>query len=184
MNDSRVLKDAESARSGLSHVPNQPALLPLYRDPGGMPYLSVGMPSRYDKPPDIWDTHGKIGKRFCESTGVFFSTLSARVQSLVSYVSEHTSPHVMSESQTPVQDQRCQSGPSARNSVIPSEGDFSRIMEQTNKDCRFRIFILTNSLHQHHLLVRRKIQKLRYVLVHNFLRRLCYGLKKWRWLNQ
>ena len=26
----------------------------------------------------------------------------------------------------PVQDQRCQSGPSARNSVIPSEGDFSK----------------------------------------------------------
>ena len=29
----------------------------------------------------------------------------------------------MSESQTPVQDQRCQSGPSAKNSIIPSEGD-------------------------------------------------------------
>ena len=29
----------------------------------------------------------------------------------------------MSESQTPIQDLRCQSGPSARNSVIPSEGD-------------------------------------------------------------
>ena len=40
-----------------------------------------------------------------------------------SNISEHTSPHVMSENQTPVQDQRCQSGPSARNSVIPSEGD-------------------------------------------------------------
>ena len=44
----------------------------------------------------------------------------------VSSVSEHTSPHVMSESQTPVQDQRCQSGPSARNSFDPSEGDFSK----------------------------------------------------------
>ena len=42
----------------------------------------------------------------------------------ISNVSEHTSPHVMSESQTPVQDQRCQSGPSARNSVVPSEGGF------------------------------------------------------------
>ena len=30
------------------------------------------------------------------------------------------------ENQTPVQDQRCQSGPSARNSVIPSEGDSSK----------------------------------------------------------
>ena len=32
----------------------------------------------------------------------------------------------MSESQTPAQDQRCQSGPSAKNSVIPSEGDSSK----------------------------------------------------------
>ena len=32
----------------------------------------------------------------------------------------------MSENQTPVQDQRCQSGPSARNSFIPCEGDFSK----------------------------------------------------------
>ena len=30
----------------------------------------------------------------------------------------------MSESQTPVQDHRCQSGPSARNSFVPSEGRF------------------------------------------------------------
>ena len=32
----------------------------------------------------------------------------------------------MSESQTPAQDQRCQSGPSARNSFDPSEGRFSK----------------------------------------------------------
>ena len=43
-----------------------------------------------------------------------------------SCLSEHTLPHVRSEDQTPVQDQRCQSGPSARNSVIPSEGDYSK----------------------------------------------------------
>ena len=56
-----------------------------------------------------------------------------------SNVSEHRSPHVMSESQTPVQDQRCQSGPSARNSVIHSEGGFSKNYGQTNNDCRFQI---------------------------------------------
>ena len=40
-----------------------------------------------------------------------------------SNMSEHISPHVMSESQTPntALDPRCQSGPSAKNSVIPSE---------------------------------------------------------------
>ena len=36
LNDSRDFKDAESVRSGLSHVPSQPALLPPFRDPGGM----------------------------------------------------------------------------------------------------------------------------------------------------
>ena len=46
MNDSRDFQDAESVRSGLSNVPNQPALLPLFRNPG--------MLSRKDKPPDIW----------------------------------------------------------------------------------------------------------------------------------
>ena len=34
--------------------------------------------------------------------------------------------HVMSERQTPAQDQKCQSGPSARNSFDPSEGRFSK----------------------------------------------------------
>ena len=44
----------------------------------------------------------------------------------VSNVSEHTSPHVMSERQTPdtTLDQRCQSGPSTRNSFDPCEGRF------------------------------------------------------------
>ena len=51
MNDLRDFEDAESERSGLSHVPSKLALLPPYRDPGGML-------SRQDKPPDIWDAHG------------------------------------------------------------------------------------------------------------------------------
>ena len=49
MNDSRDFKDAESVRSGLSHVPSQPVLLPLYRDPGGLL-------SRNNQSPDIWNS--------------------------------------------------------------------------------------------------------------------------------
>ena len=41
MNDSTDFKDSESVRSVLSHVPSQPALLPLFRDPGGMLSRSV-----------------------------------------------------------------------------------------------------------------------------------------------
>ena len=40
---------------------------------------------------------------------------------------KHTSPHVMSESQKPVQDHRCQSGPSARNPFVLGEEIFQRI---------------------------------------------------------
>ena len=87
---------------------------------------SLGMPRRSDRPPSIWDTHGISGNVFCKSNSVFFSTLSARVQSLGLYVLQHTSPHVMSEGQTPAQDQRCHSGPAARNSFVPSEGRFSK----------------------------------------------------------
>ena len=38
----------------------------------------------------------------------------------------HSPPTGKNDNQTPVQDQRCQSRPSAKNSVIPCEGDYSK----------------------------------------------------------
>ena len=66
LNDSRDFKDAESVRSGSSHVPCQLMLFPLYRDLGRLR-------SRYAC---------KIGKRCCKPTCVFFITFSRRIQSL------------------------------------------------------------------------------------------------------
>ena len=51
MNDSRDFKDAESVRSGPSHVTSQPVSFPPFRDPVGILSRSVGMPSRNDRPP-------------------------------------------------------------------------------------------------------------------------------------
>ena len=66
-----------------------------------------------------------IGKRFSKnSTASSSAPYPQELNPWSSNVSKHTSPHVMSESQTPVQDPRCQSGPSARNSFVPSEGGF------------------------------------------------------------
>ena len=62
MNDSRDFQDAESVPSPTFPV-NQ-RFFPPFRDPGGMLSRSVGMPSRNDKPPDIWDTHGIWGNVF------------------------------------------------------------------------------------------------------------------------
>ena len=77
MNDSRDFQDAESVRSGHSHVASQPVSFPLHPVPGGMLSGSIGMPSSKNGPPSIWDTHG-----ISETFSVFFSTLSARVDSM------------------------------------------------------------------------------------------------------
>ena len=127
-NDSRDFKDAESVRSGQSDVTSQPAFFPLFSDPGGMLSRSLGMPSRNDGPPSIWDTHGISGNVFVNPPASSSSLYPQGFNPWFFNVSEHTSPHVMSESQTPntTLDPRCQSGPSARNSFDPSEGRFSK----------------------------------------------------------
>ena len=53
MNDSRDFQDAESVRSGHSHVTSQPVSFPPHPVPGGMLSRSIGMPSRIDGPPSI-----------------------------------------------------------------------------------------------------------------------------------
>ena len=126
MNDSRDLKDVESVRSGLSHVPSQAALLPFFRDLFGMLSRSLGMPSRNDRPPSVRDTHGISGNVFANPTASSSALYPQESSPWISNVSEHTSPHVMSERQTPVLDSRCQSGPSARKSFNFSEGRVSK----------------------------------------------------------
>ena len=96
MNDSRDLQDAESVRSGQSHVASQPVSFPPHPDPGGMPSRSVGMPSRNDRPPSIRDTHGTLGNVFANPTASSSSPYPAGFNPWIS-VSEHTSPHVTSE---------------------------------------------------------------------------------------
>ena len=176
MNDSRDFKDAETVRSEQSHVPSQPALFPPYRDPGGLL-------CRNDKPPDIWNTHGISGNVFVNPPASSSSPYPGRFNPWISNVTEDTSPHVTSGRQIPdtALDPRCQSRPSARNSFDPKEGIFSK---NEGADQQFRNFTLTNSLLQQHLLLGRYDSKLRYVLVHNCLRKLCYGSQTWRWLNQ
>ena len=126
MNDLRDFQDTESVRSGHSHVASQPVCFPPHPVPGGMLSRSLGLPSRKNGPPSIWDTHGFAGNVFADPAASSSSLYPQELNPWSSQKSEHTSPHVMSENQTPVQDQRCQSGPSAKNSVIPCEGDSSK----------------------------------------------------------
>ena len=98
---------------------------PPHPVPGGMLSRSMGMPSRRDGPPSIWDTHGISRNVFANPTASSSAPYPQELNPWSSHISEpiYSSQAGKNENQTPVQDQRCQSGPSARNSVIPSEGD-------------------------------------------------------------
>ena len=84
------------------------------------------MPNRREGPSSIWDTHGISGNVFVNPTASSSVPYPKGFNPWISNVSEHTSPHVMSERQTPntTLDSRCQPGPSARNSFDPNEGRF------------------------------------------------------------
>ena len=156
-NDSRDFTEAESVRSGLSHVPSQPALLPPFRDPGGMLSRSLGMPSLNDRPPSIWDTHGVSGNVFVNPPASSSSPFPGGFNPWIPNVTEDTSPHVTIERQNPdtarIRDASLDRQPKIQSSSV--EETLQRIMGQTNKDCRFRNFTLTNSLLQQRLLVGR-----------------------------
>ena len=82
-----------------------------------------GLLSRNDKPPDIWNTHGISGNVLVNPPASSSSPYPGGFNPWIS-----TSPHVTSERQNPdtALDPRCQSGPSAGNSLDPKEGRFSK----------------------------------------------------------
>ena len=83
MNDARDFKDAESVRSGPAHVPSQPALLPPYRDPGGL--LSPN-----NQPPDVWNSQGTSGNVFANPRASSSSPDPGGLDPWISNVTEDT----------------------------------------------------------------------------------------------
>ena len=66
MNDSKDFQDAESVRSGNSHVTSQPMSFPTHPILEGMLRPSFVSPRRKEGPPCIWDTHGISGNFFAK----------------------------------------------------------------------------------------------------------------------
>ena len=64
MNDSK--QDAESIRTGNSHVTSRPVSFPPHPIPEGMLTRSFGVPSRREGPPSIWDTHTVYRETFLQ----------------------------------------------------------------------------------------------------------------------
>ena len=73
-NEVNCMNDAESVRSGNSHVTSRPVSFPPHPIPEGMLRHSFVSPRRKEGPPSIWDKTWYIGKRFCKSTCIFISS--------------------------------------------------------------------------------------------------------------
>ena len=97
--------------------------------PEGMLSRSFGVPSRRDGPPSIWDTHGISGNVFANPVASSSAPYSQELNHWNSSTEEPllSSTVEKSERQEQNQDLRCQSGPSAKNSVIFSGGDFKEL---------------------------------------------------------
>ena len=64
MNDSKDFQDAESIRSGNSHVTSQPGIFPKHPPFQGMLRPSFISQRQTEEPPNIWDTSGISGNVF------------------------------------------------------------------------------------------------------------------------
>ena len=64
MNDSKDFQDAESIRSGNSHVTSQPGVFPKHPPLEGMLRLSFTSQRQIEEPPNTWDTSGISGNVF------------------------------------------------------------------------------------------------------------------------
>ena len=96
MNDSKDFQNAESVRSGHSHVTSQPMLFP--KDPPfeGLLRPSFVSPRHTDGPPNIWDTSGISGNVFCTPTSFLFSSVSSRIEFYLEENYGTTDSHVYS----------------------------------------------------------------------------------------
>ena len=128
MKDSKDFQDAESVRSGNSHVTSRPVSFPPHPIPEGMLRHSFVSPRRKEGPPSIWDTHGISGNVLADPHASSSAPYPQELNQWNSSIEEPLHSSTVEKSERPEQNQdlRCQSGPSAKKSVIFSGGDSSK----------------------------------------------------------
>ena len=171
------LEDAVSIRSGQSHVTSQPACFSTFSRSwrNAKPFSRNAEPQR--QAAKYLGHAWYFGKRFANPTAFSSAPYPQESNPWVSNVSEHTSPHVMSDGQTPALDQRCQSGPSARNSFVPSKGRSSNNYVADQQ----RLQISDPHFDKFTTPVTFACWKIRFTISYGSH---VEGQKKWRWLNQ
>ena len=128
MNDSKDFQEAKSVRSGNSHVTSRPLSFPPHPIPEGMLRHSFVSPRRKEGPPSIWDTHGFSRNVFANPPASSSAPYPQELNQWNSSIEEPLHTTFVEKSERPEQNQdlRCQSGPSAKDSVIFSGGHSSK----------------------------------------------------------
>ena len=129
MNDSKDFQDAESMRSGNSHDTSQPGVFPKHPPFEGLLRPSFISQRQIEEPPNIWDTSGISGNVFAHPQASSSAPYPQGSNSTWKKTIEepiHMSTAEKSGRPERDQDLRCQSGPSAKDSVIFSGGDYSK----------------------------------------------------------
>ena len=130
MNDYKDFQDAESIRSGNSHDTSQPGICPKHPPFEGMLRPSFISQRQTEEPPNIRDTSGISGNVFAHPQASSSAPYPQELNSTWKKTIEepiHMSTAEKSDRPERDQDLRCQSGPSAKDSVIFSGGDDSKI---------------------------------------------------------
>ena len=126
MNDSRDFRDAESICSENSHVTSPPGLFPKHPPFEGLLKPAFISQRQTEEPPNIRDTSGISGNVFAHPQTSSSAPYPQELNSTWRKTIEepiHMSTVEKIERQDQNQDQRCQSRPSAKKSVIFSGGD-------------------------------------------------------------
>ena len=129
MNDSKDFMDAESNCSGNPHVTSSPGLFPRHPPFEGMLKPAFISQRQDEEPPNIWDTSGISGNVFAHpqtsSSAPYPQELNSTWRKTIE---EPIHMSIAEKSGRPERDSdlRCQSGPSAKDSVIFSGGDSSK----------------------------------------------------------
>ena len=129
MNDSKDFRDAESICSGNSHVTSPPGLFPRHPPFEGLLKPAFISQRQTEEPPNTCDTSGISGNVFANPQA---SSSAPYPQELNSpwkkTIEEPIHMSTAEKSERPERDQglRCQSGPSAKDSVIFSGRDYPK----------------------------------------------------------
>ena len=128
MNDSKDFMDAESICSGNPHVTSPPGVFPRHPPFEGMLRPSFISQRQTEEPPNIRDTSGISGNVFAHPQASSSAPHPQELNQWNSSIEEPLHASTVEKSERPEQnrDLRCQSGPSAKNSVIFSGGDSSK----------------------------------------------------------